>query len=72
MKYLEIYDKNRNFLEKVNRKNVYLNVFWHKIVLYWLYDANGCSKLKNIYEKFKRKKLIISIFYQYNFLCEKG
>lgn len=41
MEYLDIYDKNGNYIGKETRENVHKNALWHKTVHCWLYDKSG-------------------------------
>lgn len=41
MEYLDVYDENKNYIGKYDRKYVHENALWHKTVHCWLYTGNG-------------------------------
>lgn len=51
MEYLDIYDENRNYIGKEERKKVHADALWHNTVHCWLYDKSG-----NIYFQIRKEE----------------
>lgn len=51
MEYLDVYDENKNYIGKYDRKYVHENALWHNTVHCWLFDKNG-----NIYFQIRKEE----------------
>lgn len=51
MEYLDVYDKNGQYIGKEERKIVHQKGLWHKTVHCWLYDKNG-----NVYFQIRKEE----------------
>lgn len=51
MEYLDIYDENRTYIGKEERKKVHTDALWHNTIHCWLYDSKG-----NIYFQIRKEE----------------